>query len=177
MAAKISDQAVKAKTGKSWQQWFKILEAAGAARMSHKEIVAWLGKKSGISSWWQQMVTVTYEQLSGKREKHERPDGYSVSVSKTVGVPIAALYKTWADDKIRSRWFGNKAITIRRATLNKSMRITWSDGRTNLDVGFYDQGSSKSQVVLDHSRIASAAAAEKMKAYWKKALDELLKVL
>ena len=53
----------------------------------------------------------------------------------------------------------------------------WQQWLKVLDVGFYGKGASKSQVVADHSRIASAAAAEKMKAYWKKALDGLLKVL
>ncbi len=34
--ARMSDAAVKAKTGKDWQQWFAILDRAGAMKMSHK---------------------------------------------------------------------------------------------------------------------------------------------
>lgn len=67
-----SDAAVAAKTGKSWAQWFAVLDAAGANKMSHKEIVAYLRDNHDIGSWWQQMVTVGYEQARGLREKHAR---------------------------------------------------------------------------------------------------------
>ena len=35
----MSDEAVKAKTGKKWDQWFPILDKAGAKEMSHQDIV------------------------------------------------------------------------------------------------------------------------------------------
>ena len=31
----MSDEAVKAKTGKTWKQWFAILDKAGAKQMTH----------------------------------------------------------------------------------------------------------------------------------------------
>lgn len=34
---RMSDKAVKAKTGKDWRQWFSILDKAGAAKMSHRD--------------------------------------------------------------------------------------------------------------------------------------------
>jgi hypothetical protein len=66
----ISSEAVKAKTGKDWPEWFAILDAADAQKMSHKEIVALLAEKYQVGSWWQQMVTVTYEQGRGLRDRH-----------------------------------------------------------------------------------------------------------
>ena len=33
-----SDEAVKAKSGKTWAQWFKILDKAGAKKWAHREI-------------------------------------------------------------------------------------------------------------------------------------------
>ena len=56
--------------------------------MSHKEIAVYISEKEGCPSWWCQMVTVGYEQERGLREKHQKPDGYSVSASKTVAVPV-----------------------------------------------------------------------------------------
>jgi hypothetical protein len=38
MTGRIGDEAVRAKTGKTWSQWFDILDKAGAKRISHKEI-------------------------------------------------------------------------------------------------------------------------------------------
>ena len=94
--ARMSGAAVKAKTGKDWQQWFSILDKAGAAKMSHKAIAEYLYGKRGVPGWWSQMVTVTYEQERGLRDKHQKADGYAVSISRTFGVPINILYNIGA---------------------------------------------------------------------------------
>src|SRR2546426_8019727 len=95
---RMSDAAVKAKTGKTWPEWFKILDKAGAKKMGHQEIVAVLSQQHGVGPWWQQMVTVTYEQARGLRAKHETPAGYQISVSRTVAASITKVYKAWQDE-------------------------------------------------------------------------------
>jgi hypothetical protein len=47
----ISDEAVKAKTGKYWKEWFLLLDSFEAHRMSHKDIARQLYEKYQISSW------------------------------------------------------------------------------------------------------------------------------
>ena len=173
---RMSDAAVKGKTGKTWSEWFKILDAAGAKRMTHQEIVTRLSKKHGVGPWWQQMVTVTYEQARGLREKHQKPGGYEISVSRTIGAPISKAFKAWTDDKTRKQWLPAN-LTIRKATANKSLRISWEDGDTSLAVAFYPKGAGKCQVVAQHSKIPEAKAAAKMKAFWAQALDRLKEVL
>jgi hypothetical protein len=64
----MSDEAVEAKTGKNWSRWFKHLDAAGAKKMTHQEIVAHLHDQYDVRPWWQQMVAVTYEQACGLRD-------------------------------------------------------------------------------------------------------------
>jgi hypothetical protein len=171
LMARMSDAAVKTKTGKDWKQWFSILDKAGATKMSHKEIAEYLYEKRGVPGWWSQMVAVTYEQGRGLRDKHERPDGYSVSASKTFGVPVGELYKSWSDEKLRGRWLKEK-IVVRKATANKSMRITWPGG-TNVDVYFYSKGAAKSHVAVQHSKLADAKQVEIARSRWKAALDQL----
>src|SRR5690349_20694623 len=111
--ARMSDAAVKAKTGRDWQQWFSILDRAGATKMSHKEIAEYLYDRQGVPGWWSQMVAVTYEQERGLREKHERPVCYCVSASMTFDVPLSTLYNNWGDEKLRSRWLKDE-FTIRK---------------------------------------------------------------
>ena len=53
---RMSDAAVQSKTGKTWPEWFKVLDAAGARKMSHQQIVAVLSKQHGVGPWWQQMA-------------------------------------------------------------------------------------------------------------------------
>ena len=139
----ISDAAVQAKTGRVWAEWFTLLDAEGAAGLAHREIAVALREQHGLSGWWSQMVTVAYEQARGRREPHQTSRGYQVGVSKTVPVAVDALFTAWEDEVSRRRWLGDEPITIRRATRPKSMRITWSDGQTNLDVSFWDKGSDQ----------------------------------
>ena len=169
----MGDDAVKSKTGKDWKEWFAILDRAGAAKMTHPEIANYLHTKHSVPPWWTQMVTVTYEQQRGLRDKHQRPDGYQISVSRTIASPISKLYKSVAVEKNRSAWLDVKGLVVRKATPNKTMRVTWSDGKQGLEFYFYPKGESKSQIVVQHSKIADAKTAAKMKTYWSAALDRL----
>ena len=174
---RMSDDAVQAKTGKTWKEWFSILNKAGAKKMTHQEIVKLLNSKHNVGPLWCQMVTVTYEQQSGLRDNHEKADGYQISVSRTLSSPVGRVYKAFAVAKERYEWLGEEALHVRKATANKSMRVTWKDGKTSLEINFYPKAADKSQVVVQHSKLPSAAAAARMKTYWAKALDRLKPVV
>jgi len=170
---RMSDAAVAAKTGKAWPEWFALLDAADAHEMSHKQIVAYLAQQHSISLWWQQMITVTYEKERGLRQKHQMPDGYQISGNKTIEVSVETLYLAWLDEGTRNRWLPNTPIMIRKATPNSSLRITWTDGTTHVDVGFYAKGEHKSQVSLQHRKLPDGEAAEQMKGFWTETLNQL----
>jgi uncharacterized protein YndB with AHSA1/START domain len=172
-APRMSDEAVKAKTGKTWKEWFALLDKAGAKKMSHQEIVKYLHTKQDVGPWWQQMVTVTYERARGLRDVHQKPSGYEISVSRTINVPIAKLYHAFANDKARNAWLAEDGLAVRKATANKSMRVTWNDVKTSLEISFLSKGDAKSQVVVQHSKLPNAKASTTMKTYWGKALDRL----
>ena len=169
----MSDEAVKAKTGKDWAEWFQILDAAGAQQMNHKEIVAYLVEHHQVGAWWQQMVTVTYEQARGLRARHEQPGGFQISRSRTLAVPAERVFAAWEDEEQRERWLRDTGLTVRKATPNKSLRITWADGETRLDVELYSKGEQKTQVTVQHSGLKDAGQAEQMKTYWREALTRL----
>jgi hypothetical protein len=176
MSQKVGDDALRAKTGKTWEEWFAVLDEAGAASMSHSEIARHLYGELGVDGWWAQTVTVGYEQARGKREKHQKPDGYEVNGSKTVAVPLDTLFAAWQDEATRDRWLGEPGLTVRGATPGKSMRITWPD-RTNVIVYFSAKGEGKSQVAVQHGKLPDAEAAARMKAWWAEALGRLHRAL
>jgi uncharacterized protein YndB with AHSA1/START domain len=173
----ISDAAVRAKTGKGWKEWFAILDRAGATKMSHRDIATYIYKEKGCPGWWAQMVTVGYEQARGLREKYQKADGYAVSRSKTVGVPVRELFEAWSDAKTRRRWLDATSLVVRKATAPKSMRITWVDGKTSVEVNFYPKGAGKSRVSVQHTKLADAKDVEKKRAYWNERLEKLAGVL
>ncbi len=173
---KISSDAVKAKTGKSWPQWYSVLDRAGAKSMTHREIVAVLADKHGLGPWWQQMVTVGYEQAKGLRAKHEKPDGYEISRARTIRVPVDEVYAAWGNARMRAQWLPGVKLTIRKATENKTLRVTWGDG-TNLEVMLYKKGADKTQITVQHGKLPNARAAEKQKSFWGEAFDRLAQLL
>ena len=169
----VSDAAVAAKTGKTWDEWCAILDAAGGMTIGHTAIAAYLRDHHSVPPWWSQEVTVGYERIRGLREEHQTPRGYQVSVSKTLPVGAETLYDAWTEEESRRRWLGDDDPHIRTARPNKSLRITWVDGVTHLDVAFYPKGPAKSQVVVQHSKLADRADVEAKRAYWKAALARL----
>jgi uncharacterized protein YndB with AHSA1/START domain len=175
-AVKVGDEAVRAATGKTWPEWFKTLDQDGAARLDHKGIVALVGRNHGVGPWWQQMVTVGFEQERGLRQKHETAQGFSVSASRTLNVDEAAIFEMWNDARQRRRWLPDP-LTVRKATPGRSLRVTWGDGRTNVDVMLYPKGKGKAQVSVQHDKLNNAAEAKRMKKYWADALDRLKEIL
>lgn len=145
--------------------------------MSHRKIAEHVQAKYAVGEWWSQMVTVGYERLAGLRERHQKADGFAASASRTVAADLASLYKAWSDPRTRRRWLGDEDITIRAATADKSMRITWTDGRTHVDVNFYAKGPGRSQVAVQHRKLAAARDVERIKKTWGERLDALRTLL
>ena len=112
----ISDEAVAEKTGKTWSEWFSILDTAEAQIMRHKEIVALFNHDHAIDPWWQQSVTVAYENARGLREKHEMVDGFQISKNITISASAEQAYQAWANEMDRVKWLDDANITIRKAT-------------------------------------------------------------
>ena len=171
---RMSDEAVKERTGKTWAEWFKILDQAGAKKWQHKDISAYLRDEQKVGPWWCQMVAVDYEHARGIREKFQKCDGeFAASGSRTLSVSMTKLYEAWTDEKLRRRWLPDAKMEITTATPNKSLRAKWDDGKSRLSVNFYAKGSGKSQAAVDHMKLASSAESAKMKSYWFNALDRL----
>jgi uncharacterized protein YndB with AHSA1/START domain len=172
-SAGITDAAVKKATGKTWKQWITALDKAGCRKLDHKSIAKYVNDHFDAGEWWGQMVTVGYEQATGKRLKHEKPGGFEISSSKVVDVPVPALFKAWASPASRSKWLKDGSVKLRTSRPNKSMRFSWTDGEQLVSVNFYDKGNGKSQVALQHGKLPDTKAAEKMKTYWGKTLQRL----
>ena len=49
-------------------------------------------------------MTVSYERATGQRAVGQHADGFTISASKTVAVPVEQLYEAFADGFERDRW-------------------------------------------------------------------------
>jgi hypothetical protein len=169
--AGMSDASVRKATGRSWAQWVRALDAAGAAGKPHREIVRDVSAL-GAPSWWSQMVTVGYERIRGLREKGQRRGGaYCASKSRTFGVPVETLFDAVANVRVRRRWLRAK-ITVRSATAPRRVRMTWEDGTVVL-IGFVAKGPAKSSVAVEHQGLRTRSASDAMKKAWGESFDRL----
>ena len=175
--AGMSDDKISAKTGRTWIEWVRVLDADNAATMPHREISTLVHGKHGVGDWWAQAVTVGYERIKGLRERGQRRSGaYETSKSRTFDVPVTALFRAWANDRTRSRWLRGVESSVRTATAPKSLRLQWPDG-TIVAVSFTAKGPKKSAVALAHTKLRSKSAADEARKQWTDRLDALGSVL
>ena len=173
--AGISTSAVAAATGHGWNYWLKALDRLDAAKLPHKEIARTIYETLGLrKSWWAQMIAVGYEQARGLRKPRQGALGFAASVSRTIAVPVSALYSAWEEGR-RGDWLPD-AVEVRRATKNKSMRITWPDG-SGVDVNFYAKGGEKAVVAIEQTKLPDEGAVEAVKQLWGATLDRLKSTL
>jgi len=176
----ITDKLVIAKTGKTMQEWFSILDKKGAKKLDAHGVFDLIKSLDGLKpldEWNQGLLSTSYQWDRGLRERGQKAVGFEVGVSKTVAVPIAVLYQAFAGDKLRMRWLPEKKLTITKATENKSARALWVDGETRLSIDFYPKGENRSQIVVQHLKIPSSEMAADMKTFWAAALEKLKSIL
>jgi hypothetical protein len=171
-AAGVSTDAVARRTGKSWDDWFEVLDSAGAATLDQRGVVAILAQKHGIGPWWQQMIAVGYESVRAKSDRPPASDGFRINTSCMLDAPLPRVFRLWNDAGERARWLADDRFVVRGATADKSIRARWGKGTSHVAVSFSEK-SGRTQVSVDHHQIESSAAAEQMKAYWAKKLGLL----
>jgi hypothetical protein len=174
-----SDEKIRQRTGRGWEEWFDLLDDWGAATRTHREIARWVAEQQGVVplAWNAQAVAGSYERARGLRAVGEHADGFSVTASKTVATPVERLYDAFVDELERRRWLPDGDLRERTATKPKSARFDWGDGATRVNVGFEAKGDGKSTVAVAHERLADGEEAERMKGFWRDrvaALKELL---
>jgi hypothetical protein len=101
----------------------------------------------------------------GLRAVGERPDGFAITASKTVAVPVDRLYEAFVNESVRVRWLPDGDLRKRTASRPRSARFDWVDGETRVNVTFMAKGEAKSTAVLENERLADSEQAERMKAF------------
>lgn len=122
----ISSEAVEKATGKPWDEWIKIIDKGGGAKMTHKEIAIWLRESGNLDmDWWGQMVTVGYEFAKNRRIKGETADsGFEIGVTKTLDAPPQKVWDLLISKKGLKICLGE----IKNFQLEKGFKYETSDG-------------------------------------------------
>jgi hypothetical protein len=118
-----------------------------------------------VDGWGAQAITVSYERARRGRAVGERSDGFVITASKTVAIPVERLFDAFVDESTRDRWLPDGELLERTSTRPKSARFDWGDGETRVNVGFLAKGAERSTVDLEHERLPDAEQADRMKAH------------
>ncbi len=192
----VSDEAVLKATGKTWPQWFDLLNKAGAKTWSHKEIVAYLKEHAKLSAWWEQTVTVAYEKAHNKRVLGQTNDaGFQLGIQKTLPIDRASAWKLLCSTKGVALWLGKiKAMKweegftyataaethgeLRVIKPQERLRLTWQPKEmkkpATLQVTLTPSGPDKTALRFHLEKLPSADWRTQMKKHWDGVLQDLL---
>jgi hypothetical protein len=166
----ISDESVQRATGKTWSRWFSLIDRAGGKTKTHQEIVV-IAKKNGAGPWWQQMVTVTYEQVRKGRKKHQMTKGYAISLSKTLPISKSKLFTLWKSPRQRAAWFPKGRYQTKKIRAGKLVRLGSSTGA--IEILFISKDSRASRLMITHSKLSSAGQAARYKKIWQRSITRV----
>ena len=170
--AGMSDASIQKRTGCTWEKWVWALDHARAYEWSHRAIAEYVSKAYKTGDWWSQAVTVGYERIKGLRDIGQRRGGaYEANKSKTIAAPAPAVYRAFADSRVRRKWLPGVNVTIRKSTPGKSVRMTWQDG-TSVEVWLTPKGA-KTSTAVTHTKLSGKEDADARRRYWGEKLNAL----
>jgi hypothetical protein len=157
-----SDERIRERTGRGWEEWFDRIDEWG--ELTHREIARRIAAELNIDplAWNAQAITMSYERTRGGRQAGQREDGFAVTATKTLPVPVEQLFDAF---------LAQGELSERTSTRPKSARFDWGESRVN--AVFVAKGEASSTVSVEHRRLADPDEAERMKAFWRERLTQL----
>ncbi|NRD27027.1 hypothetical protein [Frigoribacterium sp. VKM Ac-2836] len=126
---RLSDARLGSGTGRSAAEWFTLLDAAGATRLSHEQIARLLVDEFEVVPWWAEGITVRYEQERGVEPPGRQPDGsYAVTVGRSLRGGALELFDL-AVDRF-ARYAGGRPETVVRSATRPTADWTLAHGET-----------------------------------------------
>jgi uncharacterized protein YndB with AHSA1/START domain len=185
---------VRRATGRGWDEWIKLLDAAGAQAWSHKQIVAWLAAHAELSGWWQQSVAVGYEQATGKRVPGETADiGVQVGVRVTLAAPPATVWQALVSPAGKAQWLGSDVADLAPGApyetadgtrgeirvvkpadrIRFTVRPPGAATASTAQIALAPSGEAKTAVTFHHEKLRDAEERETMRRHWRAVADRM----
>lgn len=168
----VGDQKMLDATGRAPDAWFALLDAEGATAWTHTQIAAWLRTTHGSPPWWNQAITVRYEQARGMRAPGQKADGtFTATATRVVdGTPKEALDIA---SMVVGRELGAEPASVHPSSKTPNARWKLEGRESLLLTATPTPKAERTSVGLTHSGIADESALAAAKA----ALQELLSAI
>jgi hypothetical protein len=170
----MSDASIVRGTGRTWDEWLRILDDWDATTKSHTEIARYVQTGLGVPGWWSQSVTVGYERARGMRSMHETSSGFEVSVSKTVPLDSMDAWRAFVEPARRASWL-DLGLRLRTGTrtMGRSARFDVLEDGTRIHVAFTPKDPGRTTVTVTHVQLGGPDDVAARRVAWKARLEGL----
>jgi len=167
-----SEDAVRAATGRGWDDWCDLIDSWPRDGWDHPAVAARLQAEHGVDGWWAQAVTVGYERITGLRLPHQRADGtFTAGKSRTVAVDAGALREMLLGEHHRRDLFPGADIELRSRPESKAIRLAVGPGVAVIDLQPRPDG--RTRIAVAHERLPTAADVDRWKFWWSDWLEAI----
>jgi len=179
--------SVAEKTGHTRDEWFAILDKAGALEWDYAQTVAYFEKKHRtVSAWWRQKLIVEYEIARNKRAHGQVAGGkFQVGVSRTVAASKAKVWKLLTSEP--ELWLGAPAEfkngakfergEMRVVKPGEKVRLSWLPAKSSdpvtLQVTLTPTSRVKTAIQVHVEKLPDAVTRETQHKHWLKVLDRI----
>jgi len=171
----VSEDAVRAATGRGWDEWVTVIDDWGGRTSDHTAIAAYLRDELAVDMWWSQSVTGGYERITGM---HQMPDGtFTANVTRTIEGSATQLRAMLDDDSARADLFGGTHSEARSRPGVKAPRFAVRNGIATISITPKKpaKGSSEERMAVgvQHSKLPTFDDVERWKFFWAEWIEAL----
>ncbi|ACZ21427.1 hypothetical protein Sked_14910 [Sanguibacter keddieii DSM 10542] len=174
-APEMSDEKIRAGTGRGWDEWVTLAAAGPGRDASHAQIATWAIDDHGLTGWWGHGVAVGVRRLTGQRVPGQMADGtFAVSRTKTLPITEPELREIVLDAASWALLLPGLEVTLRSKPTSKSLRFAIVDDgepEGSILVTLAAAGADRCRATVSHEKLASTAAGERWKTFWAGWLD------
>ncbi len=181
MAKPTNVQAIERATGRTWDEWLRVLEEVGAKDMSHKDLAtkvqAELGSRVDNPGWWAQSVTVAYEQHIGRRAPGQAQDGtFQTTVSRSTALGMQDLMDRWqafaaSDDEVLASVSGEPRLSATDKRMN--WRVKGLDD-TGVQVTSEPKKTGAASVIVTLTGLRTFELSQQARAQWSEIVERFV---
>ncbi len=155
-------------TGFQREDWFRLLDARKAQRLSVEQIVEWLKANTKLDAWWSESIALAYVEARGIGGLGQTSSGhFSTSVSRDFEIELPRLFTVLTD---LQTWPTQPAARLLSRRDNERIQVGFEDA-SRATLMFIEQSAKKVTVVISHELIESEHDAIQIEKYWTRLLE------
>ena len=168
----VGDDAVRATTGLTWEQWCDRLDRWDGDHHDHTALAAFVRDDLKTDPWWSQTVAIGYERITGIRLPYQRADGtFTATKSATIVVAGEILRDMLLSDVGRGELFPSRSTTLVSKATAKTMRVEIGPGIAEFRIEVKDPALAR--VAVDHGKLPTFDDVGWWRQYWGDWLEAL----